>query len=1487
MSINASSETFTVLKPKVNYPIFENQLFYFDDNFQTVDFNSSDLTLALNNNPKDIDSIIILNSSKADSINVFVAIELTSAFTNYEKKILSEYLDYLYSIYQLKKISLKIVFFNKNFLHLFDNNSLSLPSINDFYNQPFYCKPDLNKLIEFQSFSEFKNSESKKSLILITKSLPIIDVQNFSNILLTNSIDLININFSNRKSNKLSELSTLIQSYYLNLNDFSDYKDLFPTSIYLAFGGKPYKIFWNENLNFGIHSVNLIFQENESNNSFELFRNQIPTLYFDKFTLNFGIIDSGMTSQKTLRISSKNQNSVIKNIQLLNSDFQLLNFSPNLQITSEQPFDLKIQYESKSTDFTNTMMLIETTDGKYYKIFLQAGLKPKINETLITFFDSLNNKEIYEYEPFTLKWSDSYSLDTFKVDYKPSLDSNWINITKSATNNTFMWNIPRIMDSLIDIKVSQVANDLVSDKVILLKGHNKKITEISWSPNDSLIVTSSEDGTILLWDSKTGKQIKTLFQSQSKVISGVDWSSDGNYIVIAANDTLVNIWNVKDDILFNTLDAPAKVVKVKFLYNKQQVVTFLENGTILIWDIIDLKILATYKSGYFNINSFDINESLPFIAIGTEEGDIILWNFETDQVTDLVTLPTPVNSICFSPNGNNLAIASMDNKVRIYDINSKINVLTLFDVNGPIMQVNWLRNKKYIITTQGNFVKLWSPINGNLLEIYDQHNHLVYYLKSNHNGNLVSSIGEDNIVHIWSPFDSPFERPALISNEITQIKVLHKNLETPQLSFPNIQKGDTLYFYDNSFARNLSEFPVVADTSFLTSQIPNLKLVNPVSVLNLSQNSYIQSEYEFIPQDTLQQLSSAFIKSGSGKFEKSIHAFVYSKFFDRKVGIIDFGTLNLGEKKDSSFFALQNISPFAFNIDSVKFLSTIENTFSINNPEIPYSLEKYGGVFFPKISFYPKKSGISSGILRLFFKNSIPVDIQLIGNSVAPLLWADSEIEAGKIFCEKYLDTAIIIKNTGTSNLEILNIMSQQDQGTIIDNMSIDNTIIKPSDSTYFNLRIHSTKIGLNNIFFEIQTNTQSNLQSSNQIHLKFQKDSLHLEPDSSFINFYPNSDVDKIIKKLQIHQKGNYSTKLKLINTPKYFNLLSTAYSDSLINLSIEFIGGYGYDSYTDSLVFTDDCNQVLVIELFAFPDKYKSIAQVEKNIYIDSLICEDRFIYKLNIKNLGNLNLNIEKIELINNTIGIQIPDVNNVTINQAESYLVLIDFNFNISTEFIDTLKIYSNADNFENGIINIPMNIKQNLPNYSFSENNKLLENQKANEEIDFNILLYNQSNIPIHQRFTNTNTLFEYTFDGNNVINPNDSILIIGKFLGNDIGTSNVDELTYIDTCGNEIVCKIEINIINDEHLQIFVSDPIPNPTLDQITKFEIVSNKDFSYKYRLYDNIGRIVLSLNYTNQTQREATIFLNLQNVAIGVYLIEIETNYGIFLRKIIKLK
>src|SRR5690554_2097235 len=88
-------------------------------------------------------------------------------------------------------------------------------------------------------------------------------------------------------------------------------------------------------------------------------------------------------------------------------------------------------------------------------------------------------------------------------------------------------------------------------EAIVQMGHSKTITASDISHNGKYIATGSIDRSVIIWEKKSGKQIRILHH-HVKSITALQFSQDDKLILSASNDNTVKLTNIETGKVVHT-----------------------------------------------------------------------------------------------------------------------------------------------------------------------------------------------------------------------------------------------------------------------------------------------------------------------------------------------------------------------------------------------------------------------------------------------------------------------------------------------------------------------------------------------------------------------------------------------------------------------------------------------------------------------------------------------------------------------------------------------------------------------------------------------------------------------------------------------------------------------------------------------------------------------------------------------------------------------
>ncbi len=259
---------------------------------------------------------------------------------------------------------------------------------------------------------------------------------------------------------------------------------------------------------------------------------------------------------------------------------------------------------------------------------------------------------------------------------------------------------------------------------VITKGHDHRVTFVSFSINDKMIVSASEDSTIRIWDASSGKELKTLtghslrvssvsfgksgnhiissswdgsiiiwdcqtwekdkvLRGHSSIVSSAFFSPTENYVVSASFDHTVRIWRVNSGHLYKVLEGHTdRVLFAVFSPDGRRVVSASADRTIRVWDVKIGKELRKIQGHESQINVVVFNPNGEQIASASNDGTIRIWDLEKgEELKRIEWLSEEIISICYNNDGTRIVASSMKGEICVWDVatGNKVQSFTLND----------------------------------------------------------------------------------------------------------------------------------------------------------------------------------------------------------------------------------------------------------------------------------------------------------------------------------------------------------------------------------------------------------------------------------------------------------------------------------------------------------------------------------------------------------------------------------------------------------------------------------------------------------------------------------------------------------------------------------------------------------------------------------------------------------------------------------------
>ena len=153
------------------------------------------------------------------------------------------------------------------------------------------------------------------------------------------------------------------------------------------------------------------------------------------------------------------------------------------------------------------------------------------------------------------------------------------------------------------------------------------MSEYIFSPNSKFFASGSQDGTIVLWNTQTGKSLSNL-TGHTKSISALAFSADSKTLASGAENE-IRLWAVNTGNPMGSFDAVEDIKALAFSPDGKTLASGSEAGLIQVWKSDpDYQIQATLKGHQDSIGVLMFSPDGNTLASGSYDGTILLWDWE-------------------------------------------------------------------------------------------------------------------------------------------------------------------------------------------------------------------------------------------------------------------------------------------------------------------------------------------------------------------------------------------------------------------------------------------------------------------------------------------------------------------------------------------------------------------------------------------------------------------------------------------------------------------------------------------------------------------------------------------------------------------------------------------------------------------------------------------------------------------------------------------
>jgi transcription initiation factor TFIID subunit 5 len=200
-----------------------------------------------------------------------------------------------------------------------------------------------------------------------------------------------------------------------------------------------------------------------------------------------------------------------------------------------------------------------------------------------------------------------------------------------------------------------------------LIGHCGPVYETSFSPDNSHLVSCSEDGTVRLWNLHTWTNV-VCYKGHMNPVWSVQFSPLGYYFATASHDRTARLWST-DHIYPLRLFAGhlSDVDVVKFHPNTNYIATGSSDKSCRLWDVTTGECVRVFEGHAGTVHALAFSGDGQYLVSGGDDCNLFLWNLGSGKRMAVFKGHRDViYSVSFSGDGTLIASGSADKTLRLW-----------------------------------------------------------------------------------------------------------------------------------------------------------------------------------------------------------------------------------------------------------------------------------------------------------------------------------------------------------------------------------------------------------------------------------------------------------------------------------------------------------------------------------------------------------------------------------------------------------------------------------------------------------------------------------------------------------------------------------------------------------------------------------------------------------------------------------------------------
>ncbi|MBU0485870.1 MAG: serine/threonine protein kinase [Proteobacteria bacterium] len=254
----------------------------------------------------------------------------------------------------------------------------------------------------------------------------------------------------------------------------------------------------------------------------------------------------------------------------------------------------------------------------------------------------------------------------------------------------------------------------------ILKGYNCPATCLAYIPGTHKIVSAGSDGRVIIRDFGAQKKISVI-EKKGRPIRSLAVSPTGKHLAIGTDDGTITVWETKSGRSFSTISQKGPVWSLAFSPDGKNIASGGAHGVLKMHSLVKNMEPLERSQGKGTLRSLTFFDNGMDLISGSEEGNLYFWEADSQECIKIIDGHSlPVVALSSGGSGKKFISAGADGFLKVWERHTGRLLKSIKSHEEAITSACLLPDLQNIVSgCEDDIIKIWDSETGECRLIFD------------------------------------------------------------------------------------------------------------------------------------------------------------------------------------------------------------------------------------------------------------------------------------------------------------------------------------------------------------------------------------------------------------------------------------------------------------------------------------------------------------------------------------------------------------------------------------------------------------------------------------------------------------------------------------------------------------------------------------------------------------------------------------------------